>query len=233
VDSELQEEIKQTKICNFKAAFVAAFFVSIKQYLWSMEIVFATNNLNKLEEIGALLGQNFELLGLRDLRMDEEIPEDHQTLEENASQKAWYIYDRSGRNCFADDTGLEVKALDGAPGVYSARYSRIGNPTFPHMDPVAGNIRKLLLLMEGAKDRSARFRTVISLVLNGKEYQFEGIAEGVITEKPSGLKGFGYDPVFLPAGYDITFAGMDLDLKNQISHRAKAVTQLVDFLKGM
>lgn len=198
-----------------------------------MEIVFATNNSNKLEEIGALLGKNYELLGLRDLQMDEEIPEDHETLEENASQKAWYIFDRTGRNCFADDTGLEVKTLDGAPGVYSARYSRIGNPTFPDMDPVAGNIRKLLLLMEGSKERSARFRTVISLVLNGKEFQFEGVVEGRITEKPSGSKGFGYDPVFIPLGYDITFAEMDLALKNQISHRAKAVAQLVDFLKAM
>ncbi|MEA3461518.1 MAG: RdgB/HAM1 family non-canonical purine NTP pyrophosphatase [Bacteroidota bacterium] len=198
-----------------------------------MEIIFATNNLHKLEEIGALLGENFQLLGLRDLNMDEEIPEDHPTLEENASQKAWYIFDRSGRNCFADDTGLEVKALDGAPGVYSARYSRIGNPTFPKMEPAEGNIKKLLLLMEGSEEREARFRTVISLVIDGKEYQFEGVAEGIITERPSGSKGFGYDPIFMPGGYDITFAEMDLALKNQISHRAKAVARLVEFLKGM
>jgi len=198
-----------------------------------MQLVFATNNQHKLEEINALLGENFQLLGLRDLSISEEIPEDHDTLEANASQKAWFINKKTGQNCFADDTGLEVKALDGAPGVYSARYSRIGNPTFPDMDPVAGNIRKLLLLMEGSKERSARFRTVISLVLNGKEYQFEGVVEGMITEKPSGSAGFGYDPVFIPRGYDITFAEMDLALKNQISHRANAVIQLVDFLKGM
>jgi len=198
-----------------------------------MEIVFATNNLHKLEEISALLGGNFQLLGLKDLQMDEEIPEDHHTLEENASQKAWYINKKSGRNCFADDTGLEVDFLDGAPGVYSARYSRMGELTFPQMEPAEGNIRKLLLQMEGRAERSARFRTVISLVMNGKEIQFDGVVEGHITEKPSGAKGFGYDPIFIPGGYDITFAEMDLVLKNQISHRALAVAKLVEFLKGM
>ena len=198
-----------------------------------MQLIFATNNLHKLEEIDALLGEKFKLLGLKDLHMDEEIPEDHETLEENASQKAWYIFNRTGQNCFADDTGLEVDALDGAPGVYSARYSRMGHPTFPEMEPALGNIRKLLMKMEDVAERSARFRTVISLVLNGKEYQFEGVVEGVITERPSGVKGFGYDPVFTPSGYEITFAEMDLSLKNQISHRARAVKQLVDFLKGM
>jgi len=198
-----------------------------------MEIVFATNNRHKVEEISALLGDHFQLLGLNDLQIEEEIPEDHDTLEENASQKARFIYNLTGRNCFADDTGLEVDALDGAPGVYSARYSRMGDPTFPEMEPAPGNIRKLLLKMNGVNDRSARFRTVISLILNGKEYQFEGVAEGAITQKPSGVKGFGYDPVFIPAGYDITFAEMDISVKNQISHRAKAVRQLVDFLKEM
>ena len=198
-----------------------------------MEIVFATNNLHKLEEISAMLGGNFQLLGLKDLLMDEEIPEDHHTLEENASQKAWYITRKSGRNCFADDTGLEVDSLDGAPGVYSARYSRMGELTFPQMEPAEGNIRKLLLQMEGIRGRSARFRTVISLVMNGKEIQFEGVAEGHITEKPSGSKGFGYDPIFIPEGYDITFAEMDLVVKNQISHRALAVAKLVEYLKGM
>ena len=197
-----------------------------------MQLIFATNNQHKLEEINALLGENFELLGLKDLHMDDEIPEDHDTLEANASQKAWYIFDRTGQSCFADDTGLEVLALDGAPGVYSARYSRMGHPSFPDMEPARGNIRKLLLKMEGLKERSARFRTVISLVLNGVEYQFEGVVEGVITESVSGLKGFGYDPIFTPAGYDTTFAEMDLSLKNQISHRARAISLLVDFLKA-
>ncbi len=197
-----------------------------------MQLIFATNNQHKLEEINALLGERYQLLGLKDLQMDEEIPEDHDTLEANASQKAWYIFDRTGQSCFADDTGLEVVALDGAPGVYSARYSRMGHPTFPEMDAAQGNIRKLLLKMEDMAERSARFRTVISLVLNGKEYQFEGVVEGLITLSPSGAKGFGYDPIFTPGGYDTTFAEMDLSLKNQISHRARAVSQLVDFLKA-
>ena len=198
-----------------------------------MEIVFATNNLHKLEEISALLGGNFQLLGLKDLNISEEIPEDHETLEENASQKAWYIYNRTGKSCFADDTGLEVSALNGAPGVYSARYSKMGEVTFPDMEPAKGNIRKLLLEMEGLAEREARFRTVIALILNGVECQFEGIVEGVITLGSSGAKGFGYDPVFRPAGYDQTFAEMDLELKNRISHRAKAVQKLTEFLTGM
>jgi len=198
-----------------------------------MQLVFATNNQHKLEEIDALLGEKFQLLGLKDLQISEEIPEDHDTLEANASQKAWYICDKTGRNCFADDTGLEVDALHGAPGVYSARYSRMGHPVFPEMEAAQGNIKKLLLKMEGQLERSARFRTVISLVLNGKEHQFEGVVEGSIMESASGVKGFGYDPIFTPDGYDITFAEMELSLKNQISHRARAVSQLVDFLKGM
>ena len=123
--------------------------------------------------------------------------------------------------------------MNGAPGVYSARYSRMGHPTFPEMEAAEGNIRKLLLKMEGAAKRSARFRTVISLVLDGEEFQFEGIVEGSVTERSSGSKGFGYDPVFVPRGYDLTFAEMDLNLKNQISHRARAMQSLVDFLKGM
>lgn len=198
-----------------------------------MDIVFATNNLHKLEEIGALLGERFHLMGLKELNIAEEIPEDHETLEENASQKAWYIYKRAGRDCFADDTGLEVEALDGAPGVYSARYARMGHPTFPDMEPAEGNIKKLLLALEGKEARNARFRTVIALVLEGKEYQFEGVVDGWITETASGAQGFGYDPVFRPHGYESTFAEMDLVVKNQISHRARAVAHLVQFLKGM
>ena len=198
-----------------------------------IQLVFATNNQHKLDEISALLGGTFQLLGLADLNISEEIPEDHETLEENASQKAWYVFNKTGRNCFADYTGLEVDVLDGAPGVYSARYSRMGDPTYTEMEVARGNIRKLLLKMEGAKNRSARFRTVISMVLEGKEHQFVGIVNGQITLRPSGVKGFGYDPVFVPGGYDLTFAEMDLALKNQISHRALAMLQLVDFLKGM
>jgi len=198
-----------------------------------MEFIFATHNQNKLKEISLVLGVSFELRGLTDLGITEEIPEDHETLEENASQKAWYIYNKFGRSCFADDTGLEVDALDGSPGVYSARYSRIGHLTFPDMEPAAGNIRKLLLEMEGYSDRSARFRTVIALVLEGTEYRFEGIVKGNITVEPAGVKGFGYDPVFRPEGYRETFAEMDLSSKNRISHRGKAVHGLVEFLQGM
>ena len=198
-----------------------------------MQLVFATNNQHKVDEIRALLGHNFQLLGLQDLHISGEIPEDHETLEENASQKAWFIHNMTGRNCFADDTGLEVDCLGGDPGVYSARYARIGYPTFPEMEPSEGNIRKLLLKMEGVEERSARFRTVVSLILSEKEYHFKGVVEGRITEIASGTKGFGYDPVFIPAGYKTTFAEMDLALKNQISHRARAVQQLVDFLKRM
>lgn len=226
MDSGLLVAHNIIKICKFKAASVCGLF-------FEMEIIFATNNFHKLEEISALLGEKYQLLGLSDLDIAEEIPEDHETLEENASQKAWHIFNITGRNCFADDTGLEVDALEGAPGVYSARYSRIGHPTFPEMEPAEGNIRKLLLKMEGKEERSACFRTVISLVLNGKEHQFEGVIEGVLTQRPSGVKGFGYDPIFIPAGYEITFAEMNLSLKNQISHRARAVKQLVDFLKEM
>lgn len=202
-------------------------------YQTTMGIVFATNNLHKLEEISTLLGDRFHLLGLNDLNMDEEIPEDHHTLEENASQKAWYIYKKTGRSCFADDTGLEVDALKGAPGVYSARYSRMGKLTFPELEAAEGNIKKLLIEMEGVTNRKARFRTVIALVVEGREQQFEGVVEGWITDRASGALGFGYDPVFIPQGYEQTFAEMDLDVKNQISHRAKAVSELIDFLKGM
>lgn len=197
------------------------------------EIVFATNNSHKIREISALLGKRFHLLGLLDLGVTGDIPEDHDTLEKNASQKAWYIYEKFRRSCFADDTGLEVHALDGAPGVYSARYSRIGYPVFPQMEPAAGNIRKLLLALEEVKDRKARFRTVIALVMDGKEYLFEGIVNGEITAEPAGSEGFGYDPVFRPEGFVQTFAEMDLDLKNTISHRARAVGRLVEFLSGM
>jgi XTP/dITP diphosphohydrolase len=197
---------------------------------YTMELIFATNNRHKLKEIAALLDERYELLGLWDLDAAEEIPEDHDTLEKNASQKAWHIYKKFGRNCFADDTGLEVHALNGAPGVYSARYARIGSMTFPDMEPASGNIKKLLLQMEGIGERKARFRTVIALVLNGKEYRFEGTVNGVITHQPAGTMGFGYDPVFRPDGYEQTFAEMELELKNRISHRARAVRELTQFL---
>jgi len=198
-----------------------------------MEIVFATNNLHKLGEISAMLSHKFKILGLDDLGITEEIPEDHETLEENASQKAWYIYERTERNCFADDTGLEVEALGGAPGVYSARYSGMGTLSFPGPPTAEGNIRKLLIELEGVANRKARFRTGISLILEGKEHRFEGVCEGTITDGPSGQEGFGYDPVFRPDAYTISFAEMEPDEKNQISHRAKAVHELVQFLNKM
>lgn len=200
---------------------------------YAMEIVFATNNIHKLKEVSAILGKKHRILGLTDLDINEEIPENHNTLEENASQKAWFIYRSTGRNCFADDTGLEVNALDGEPGVYSARYSRVGDPVFPEMNIVKGNIRKLLMKMEGIADRRAQFRTVISLIINGIEYKFEGMIKGEITMKPSGSEGFGYDPVFKPEGHDGTFAEMDLETKNRISHRALATAGLAQFLNKM
>jgi len=198
-----------------------------------MEIVFATNNLHKLEEISKMLSGKYRILGLKELGISEEIPEDHDTLEENASQKAWYIYRKTGRSCFADDTGLEVDLLGGAPGVYSARYSRMGKILFPELSPAEGNIKKLLLEMKGADNRRARFRTVISLILEGLEHRFVGICEGQISEEPAGSEGFGYDPVFIPDSFSLSFAEMDLAEKNRISHRAKAVQALVQFLNRM
>lgn len=188
------------------------------------ELVFATNNPHKLSEVQHLLGNKFKLLSLRDVDFFEEIPEDYDTLEQNASQKARYIYSKTKRNCFADDTGLEVDALDGKPGVYSARYAGEGK------DP-KDNIVKLLKEMDGVKNRKARFRTVIALIIDGREYLFEGIVNGQIIAEERGVDGFGYDPVFLPDGFSSTFAEMVLDQKNLISHRARAVGLLIDFLK--
>ena len=194
------------------------------------ELVFATNNQHKIKEINNLAGSRYSILGLIEKGIKEEIPEDFFTLEENAMQKASYIYDKYGYNCFADDTGLEIDALAGEPGVFSARYSLIGDPVYPDMNVTEGNIRKVLEKMAGLTNRSARFRTVIALIINQEKYYFEGSVEGTITLHASGNEGFGYDPVFLPEGYDRTFAEMDLIEKNKISHRAIAVTKLVNFL---
>lgn len=194
------------------------------------EIVFATNNEHKLMEIRNLLQGRYRVVGLKEKGINEDIPEDHFTLEENALQKAAFIYDRYGFNCFADDTGLEIDSLGGEPGVFSARYSLTGDPLYPEMDVTRGNIRKVLEKLSGQKNRSARFRSVIALIIDGKKFYFDGVIEGSITESPSGDDGFGYDPVFLPEGYSRTFAEMDLDEKNRISHRAIAVSKLVDFL---
>ncbi len=188
-----------------------------------MEIVFATNNKHKVREISDLLDKNFTILSLADLNITEEIPEEAETLEENALFKARYVHEKTGLNVFADDTGLEVSALGGAPGVYSARYAGEGRS-------FDDNIEKLLREMQNATDRSARFRTVIALILNGTEYLFEGTVEGEIIRERRGDDGFGYDPVFLAAGYDRTFAEIPLGEKNRISHRAKAVRHLLEFL---
>jgi len=189
----------------------------------SRELVFATNNPHKLYEVSRILSPRFTLLSLKDINCYDEIPEDFTTLQENASQKAWYIYNKYKKNCFADDTGLEVDILNGEPGVFSARYA--GDDKNP-----AQNIVKLLQNLQGKENRKARFRTVIALVLDGKEFLFEGKVEGSIIEIPRGIDGFGYDPVFLPEGFNQTFAEMDIALKNSISHRGRAIEKLATFL---
>ena len=189
------------------------------------EIIFATNNAHKLSEVQAVLGDNFKLITPRDCGITEDIPETAATLEGNASQKSHYLYDRVGKNCFADDTGLEVEALGGEPGVRSARYATDGHD-------FEANNRLLLKNLEGVANRKACFRTVISLILDGEEHLFEGIVEGHIAESEAGCGGFGYDPLFVPEGYDCTFAEMSAEEKNAISHRGRAVQKLVEFLKG-
>lgn len=191
-------------------------------------IVFATNNQHKLDEIRQILGNDFQILSLADIGCHEEIPEDHDTLQENALQKAQYIVDHYHVSCFADDTGLEVDALGGEPGVHSARYAEGTD------HDSEANMRKLLLKLGNNNNRSARFRTVIALLLeeNGKwrEEIFDGIVEGHIAREKKGSEGFGYDPIFVPDGYDLSFAELGMEVKNSISHRARAVRKLADFL---
>ena len=186
-------------------------------------IVFATNNAHKLSEVKAVLGDGYELVTLREVGITEDIPETGATLDENASIKARYVYERTGLDCFADDTGLEVEALGGAPGVHSARYATDGHD-------FAANNSKLLRELDGKENRSARFRTVISLIRSGVEEQVEGIVEGTIATSLSGSEGFGYDPLFIPLGHDTTFAEMTAEQKNAISHRGRAVAALVEIL---
>lgn len=188
-----------------------------------MNIIFTTNNHHKLKEVQAVLGEGFRLTTPRELGITEDIPEEQDTLEGNASQKARYLYERTGKNCFADDTGLEVAALGGAPGVRSARYAGPGHDSQKNMELLLNN-------MAGKTDRRARFRTVISLILDGEEHLFEGTVEGTILDAPCGEAGFGYDPVFVPEGYDTTFAEMSAEAKNAISHRGRAVARLAAFL---
>lgn len=189
-----------------------------------MEIIFATNNDHKLHEVSEYLNNTYKIVSLKEIGCFDDIPETADTLEGNALLKARYVHERFGKDCFADDTGLEVEALNNAPGVYSARYAGA--------DKDAGaNMRKLLAELSDEPNRKARFRTVIALIKGGKEYLFEGEVRGIILHEPKGVNGFGYDPVFMPENYDKSFAELDLSVKNTISHRANAVKKLVAFLK--
>lgn len=187
------------------------------------KFVFATNNAHKLEEVMSILGNKIELLSLKDIECHDEIPETANTLEGNALLKARYIYERYHTDCFADDTGLEVEALHGAPGVYSARYAGNNHNS-------ENNMRKLLEELKGVNNRNARFRTVFALIIDGKEHLFEGIVNGEIVSVRKGTSGFGYDPIFVPKGYTQTFAEMGNAEKNKISHRAIATQKLCKFL---
>ena len=188
------------------------------------KLVFATNNAHKLKEIRAILGNSIEILSLADIHCHADIPETADTLEGNARQKSRYVYEHYGLDCFADDTGLEVESLGGAPGVYSARYADgQGHDS-------QANMNKLLKEMEEKNNRKAQFRTIISLIEKGEERQFEGIVKGQITKEKRGESGFGYDPIFQPDGYDTTFAELGSDIENRISHRARAVAALCDYL---
>lgn len=188
-----------------------------------MQLVFATNNNNKIKEIKALLPDNITLLSLSDINCQEDIPETQPTIKGNAVQKAKYVKDNYGYNCFADDTGLEVEALNGEPGVYSARYAGL-------QKNADDNMNKLLNNLEHKTNRSAQFKTVIALELDDTSLTFEGICKGEITTAKQGDKGFGYDPIFKPKNYNVTFAEMPLSEKNKIGHRGKAVQQLISFL---
>lgn len=189
-----------------------------------MALIFATNNQHKVEEIQALLPAAIEVVTLKEAGIDIDIPEPHPTLEENAREKSTTIYKMTGSDCFSEDTGLEVYSLNGEPGVKSARYAGEGKE-------FSKNTEKLLAKLGDSKERKARFRTVISLIFKGREYQFEGICEGSITSAPRGTNGFGYDPVFIPKGSTHTFGEMTLPEKQAFSHRRKATDQLVAFLR--
>jgi len=189
------------------------------------KIVFATGNPNKLKEIKSAIN-NFEIIGLKDLGITEEIPETGDTLKKNALQKAKYVYDKTGLDCFSDDTGLEIEALNYRPGVYSAMYAG------PDCN-AENNMQKVLKALEESPNRNAQFKTVIALILKGEEYYFEGVVSGVILKEKSGKGGFGYDPIFKPVGYKESFAEMSIAQKNEISHRGLAVKKLVKFLAGL
>ena len=189
-----------------------------------MRLVFATNNQHKIKEVTHLLPAELQLISLKDIESEDDLPETGVKLEDNARQKARYVHDKFGVDCFADDTGLEIEALNGRPGVYSARYA---GPACIAEE----NVQKVLTELQGVQNRKARFRTVIALYLGDQEYIFEGSIEGRITESPAGSNGFGYDPVFIPEGEQRTFAEMSLEEKNRFSHRSNAIRKLSDFLK--
>lgn len=191
-----------------------------------MKLVFATNNLNKLKEVQEMLSNTIEIVSLKDINCFDEVDETETTLEGNAKLKADYITQKFGYNCFADDTGLEVESLDGKPGVYSARYA--GEPVNSE-----NNMQKLLTELKGKENRKAQFRTAVCLNLNGEQYLFEGTCKGEILKEKQGIEGFGYDPLFKPAGFSKSFANMNSEDKNKISHRGIAMQQLIDFLLNL
>ena len=191
-----------------------------------MKLVFATNNNNKIKELKSLISDSIELMSLRDIDCLEDIPETSDTIAGNALQKAKYVFDNYGYNCFADDTGLEIESLNGEPGIYSARYSG-------EEKSAENNIKKVLSKLDGFNNRNARFITVIALIIDGKETLFEGIVNGKITTFKSGNEGFGYDPIFQPEGYSVTFSEMSMEKKNKISHRGKAVKKLIKHLTSL
>lgn len=190
-----------------------------------MKLCFATNNINKLREVQAMLGDQFSIVTLEEIGCTEDVPETKETIAENSAQKAEYIWDNYGINCFSDDTGLEVHALSGEPGVYSARYAGPQRNADDNMDLLLSNLA-------AASDRSAQFKTVITLVIDGAYHQFEGIVSGQIIQEKRGNEGFGYDPIFVPEDYDKTFAEMTMHEKAQLSHRARAFKKLTEFLQN-
>lgn len=212
---------------SFKVSpFMFAIFFFSSYYFCGMEIVFASNNAHKLEEVRSKLPAEFKILSLKDVLGDVDIPETGTTLDENASIKSRYVFERTGKNCFSDDTGLEISALNGEPGVYSARYAGEGCS-------FQDNMYKVLKNLGGVENRKACFRTVISLILNGEEHFFEGRVDGEILTEEHGKDGFGYDPIFRPIGFEKTFAEMSMEQKNAISHRGLAVGKLIKFLSDI
>jgi len=191
-----------------------------------MRLIFASNNQHKIEELKAFAGKEIEIVSLKDAGIDIDIPEPHNTLEENASEKSWTIYKLTGNDCFSEDTGLEIESLDGEPGVKSARYAGEARS-------FKDNIEKVLNKLSVETNRNARFRAVISLIVDGNETQFEGICNGKIIDIPQGTEGFGYDPIFIPDGSDRSFAEMSIEEKNRFNHRTKAAAKLVTFLQNM